>query len=163
MEKKPAKNLALTLRAYNMCNSNNFSHSNIIPLNHINTDFVNCLLRFGKKNFEIQIPTGDDCSNQHQNLQKWPEIYIDGSKLDGRIGAGIPSTCLAINKVIRIPAAFSNRKYAPSMKLSVGLKQTDNLSQIFMLSQTVRQPYGHWTLLTSRRGQSSLAAYLLMR
>ena len=39
----------LRLRAYDMWKSNNFGHSNIIPVNHINTDFVTCSLRFGKK------------------------------------------------------------------------------------------------------------------
>ena len=38
--KKAAKNSALRLRAYDMWMSNNFVHSNIIPVNHINTDFV---------------------------------------------------------------------------------------------------------------------------
>ena len=36
-------------------------------------------------------------------MQKLPEIYTDESKLDGRVGAGIHSTCLAINKAIRLP------------------------------------------------------------
>ena len=68
MGKKAAINLALRLRAYDMWQSNNFGHSNIIPVNHINTDFVTSSLRFGgKKNFEIKFPTRDDWSNQHQN------------------------------------------------------------------------------------------------
>ena len=47
--KKAAKTSALRLRAYDMWKSNFFDHSNIIPDNHINTDFVTSSLRFGKK------------------------------------------------------------------------------------------------------------------
>ena len=100
--KKGAKNLALRLRAYDVWKSNNFGHSNILPVNHINTDSVVSSLRFGK-NIVVKIPTRDNWNNQHQNLQKWPEIYTDRSKLDGRVGAGVHSTCLAIKKEIRLP------------------------------------------------------------
>ena len=48
--KKAAKNSALRLRAYDK-----YGHSNILPVNHINTDFVVSSLRFGK-NFEVKIP-----------------------------------------------------------------------------------------------------------
>ena len=102
MGKKTAKNSALRLRAYDVWKSNNFGHSNILPVNHINTDSIVSSLRFGK-NFEVKISTRDDCNNQHQNLQKCPKIYIDGWKLDGRVGVGIHSTCLAIKKAIRLP------------------------------------------------------------
>ena len=80
---------------------------------------VTAFLRFGEKKFVVKIPTSDDWSNQHQNLQNWPEIYTDGSKLNGRIGAGIHSTCLAINRAIRLPdhCSISKRKYALSMQL----------------------------------------------
>ena len=36
-------------------------------------------------------------------MQKWPEIYTDGSKLDGRAGAAVHSTCLALKTPIRLP------------------------------------------------------------
>ena len=64
-------------------------------------------------------------------MQKWSEIYTDGSKLDGRFGAGIHSTCLRQFASL-MTAAFSKRKYALSIKLSIGLKLTDNLSQMFV-------------------------------
>ena len=60
VREKSAKNSALILKAYDVWKSNNFGHSNIIQVNHINTDFVTSSLRFGKKNFELKIPTGDD-------------------------------------------------------------------------------------------------------
>ena len=94
MGKKAAKNSVLRLRAYDVWKSNNFGHSNILPVNHINTDSVVSSLRFGKT-FEVKIPTRDDWNNQHQNLQKWPEIYW--------VGAAVYSTCLAIKKAIRLP------------------------------------------------------------
>ena len=47
--KKAAKNSALRLRAYDMWKSNNFGPSNIIPVNHINTEFVTCSQRNEKK------------------------------------------------------------------------------------------------------------------
>ena len=134
----------------------------ILPVNVINTDSVVSSLRFGK-NFEVKIPTRDDWNNQHQNLQKWPEIYTDGSKLDGRVGAGVHSTCLAIKKAIRLPDHCSVFQAEICAILLTGLKQIHNLSQMFVFCQIVRQPYGHLTLLTSRRDQSSLAAYLMIR
>ena len=36
-------------------------------------------------------------------MQKWPERSILIAKLDGRVGARIHSTCLAINKTICLP------------------------------------------------------------
>ena len=44
--KKAAKKSALRLRAHDMWKSNNFGHSNIMPVNHINTDFVFSRLKF---------------------------------------------------------------------------------------------------------------------
>ena len=38
--KKAAKNSDLRLGAYDVWKSSNFGHSNIISINHINTDFV---------------------------------------------------------------------------------------------------------------------------
>ena len=58
--KKTAKNSALRLRAYDMWKSNHFGHLNIIPVNHITTDFVTLSLLCGKKNFEVKIPTRVD-------------------------------------------------------------------------------------------------------
>ena len=100
--KKGAKNSALRFAAYDVWKCNDFSQSNLLPVNHINTDSVVSFLRFGKT-FEVEIPTRDDWNNQHQNLQKWPEIYTDGSRLDGRVGAGIYSTCLTTKKAIQFP------------------------------------------------------------
>ena len=68
MAKKAAKNSALRLRVYAVWKSNNFGHSIILPVNHINTDPVVSSLRVGK-NFEVKIPTRDDWNSQHQNLQ----------------------------------------------------------------------------------------------
>ena len=51
MGEKTAKNSALRLRAYDK-----YGHSNILPVNHINTDSVVSSLRFGK-NLEVKIPT----------------------------------------------------------------------------------------------------------
>ena len=59
VRKKAAKNSALKLRAYDMWKSNNFGHSNIIPVNHINTDFVISSLRFGtKKTLRLKFQLG---------------------------------------------------------------------------------------------------------
>ena len=49
LDKKAAKNSALRLRAYDRWKSNNIGHSNRIPVNHINADFVSFSLRLGKK------------------------------------------------------------------------------------------------------------------
>ena len=40
MEEKAAKNSALRLRPYDVRKSNNFGHSNKLPVNYINTDSV---------------------------------------------------------------------------------------------------------------------------
>ena len=98
-----------------------------------------------------------------QPALKLGKVARDESKLDGRVGAGVHSTCLAIKRQFAslTTAAFSKQKYVLSMQLLTGLEQIDNLSQMFVFYQIVRQSYGHLTLLTSRRGQFSLAEYLL--
>ena len=52
--KKAAKNSALRLRAYDMWKSNNFGHSNIISVNHINTDFETFYVSGGKKTSRLK-------------------------------------------------------------------------------------------------------------
>ena len=48
--KKVAKNSALmAVSPHNMWKSNNFGHSTILPVNHINTDSVVSSLSFGQK------------------------------------------------------------------------------------------------------------------
>ena len=44
-----------------------------------------------------------------------------------------------------ITAAYCKQKYALTMKLLIGLKQADNLSQKCVFCQTAKQPYGRWT------------------
>ena len=63
------------------------------------SDFIQNLQKL--QIFEVKIPTWDDWSNQHRNLQNWPEIYADGSKLE--VGAGMHSTCLSKDKALRLP------------------------------------------------------------
>ena len=77
-----------------------------------------------------------------------------GSKLDGRVGAGIHLTCLAINKAIR----FSDHVFLAeicAIHEAINWLETNR--------QSVRQPYGHWTRVTLRQDQSSLTAYILNR
>ena len=101
----------------------------------------------GKKTVEVKIPTRHDWSNQKQNLQRWPEIYTDGSKFDGRVGAGIHSTCLAINKAIPLPDHCSVfQAEICAIYEAINWLETNR--------QSVWQPYGHWTRLTFRRDQS---------
>ena len=56
--KKAAKNSALRLRTYGMWKSNSFGHSNIMPVNHINTDFVTFSLRVGKRILRLTFQLG---------------------------------------------------------------------------------------------------------
>ena len=70
----------------------------------------------------VKIQTRADYNNQFQNLQNWPEIYTDRSKLDGKVGAGIHSTSVAMKSQFASlnTAAFSKQKYVLSMKLLTG-------------------------------------------
>ena len=122
-----------------MWKSNNFGHSNIIPVNRINTDFITSSLRFGEKTSKVKIPTRDDWSNQHQNVQKWPDIYADGSKLDGRVGADIDSKCLYINKAINL-SDHCNVFQAEICAIHEAINWLETNRQ----SVSVRQPNGHY-------------------
>ena len=55
LEKKAVKNSALRLRAYDMCKSNNFGHSNIIPVNHINTKLLSTFRRKKTSRLKFQL------------------------------------------------------------------------------------------------------------
>ena len=161
--KKAAKNSALKLRAYDMWKSNNLGYSNITPVNQINTDFVTCSLRFGKKTsrlkFQLEmigVSSTKTCKSGQRSIQ------TNRSSMTELVLTYINNTA------IRLPDHSSVfQAEICTIHEAINWLETNRQSVLDVCflsdSQEARQPYGHLTLLTLRRGQSSLAAYLLKR
>ena len=96
--KKAAKSSALRLRANDVWKSNNFSHSNIPPVKYRLSNFLSTFR--GKKISRLKfhligVTNTLTCKSGQRS------ILTDRSSMAEL--AGIHSTCLSINKAIRLP------------------------------------------------------------